>query len=119
MGDGCGGRVVGIRYRRGASTVPNCHSVQKTGFSCTEGKFGAKNWLLVYGASSSFQRSTAPETIFWCTERTSEVFGDRNALVVCEVKRRMQPLRSGARFEDADGCSYNAAAVSPGDCCGK
>lgn len=67
----------------------------------------------------TFQKSAAQETASVCTERSSEVFGDRNALVVCEVKRRMRPLRSGARFEDADGCSYNAAAVSSGDCCVK
>ena len=95
------------------------HSVQERGFYGTELSLGAKKGLLVYGASSSFRGALHRKQPPVCTERTSEVFGDRNALVVCEVKRRMRPLRSGARFEDADGCSYNAAAVSSGDCCVK
>ena len=73
------------RYRRGAPGVREAFSeafgVKKTGVSGTEGIFGTKTPSYGTGCSPSFQKSAAPETALWCTERSSEVFCDRNTLV--------------------------------------
>ena len=70
------------------------HSVQKTGFWCTEWKFGVKNRLLVY-ATKFIQRRATQEIASWCTRRVSEALGTANALLCSNGSG----LRAGATFE--------------------
>ena len=96
------------RYRRGLLVYAMCfqiHSVQKTGFWCTEWKFGAKKRLLVY--ATRFQRLSVQKTSFWCTEWK---FGAQNSPLVYAFSEALctanallcsngRGLRAGATFE--------------------
>ena len=93
------------------------HSVQKTGIYGTEGKFGAKKRLLVYGGDIRYRRepSSAPDAaskaqnrLLWYATRLSRLFSHPLLDMVCSLRYGQSDRKGNYHQEqqhaDPDGC---------------
>ena len=109
-----------IRYRRGASGVRNMRavlkkapwctegvilrlSVQKTGFWCTEWKFGAQNSPLVYAfqrqAAAAAELRTSQKIGTWCPQQPPQPLRAQKNRPSAQAESRFWCLAAKGRFE--------------------